>query len=142
MKNGGDHFLVEVASKEFIDNLIAFTLKAHPGNVDVRNKALQLIQNWAVSFEGKYTLGYVGQVYRDLKSEGAFYVHLVMHRQPQVVIFSRLQLSPKRSNCGPFRDDRYINGAGLDRFGSLHALPYQFHDDKPQTSLPELWERL
>ncbi len=135
VKNGGDHFLIEVASKEFMDNLVAFTLKSHPGNVDVRNKALQLIQNWAVTFEGKYTLGYVGQVYKDLKSEGALRSSR-KHRQPQVVILSRLQLPPKRPNCGPFCNDRYVNGAGLDRLGSLHALPYQFHDDKPQTSLP------
>ena len=104
VKNGGDHFLAEVASKEFMDNLIAFTLKTHPGNVDVRDKALRLIQNWAVTFEGKYTLGYVGQVYKELKAEGALRSSCNAS-YPQVVILSRFQLPPKGPDCGPFGND-------------------------------------
>ncbi|KAF8530931.1 hypothetical protein JB92DRAFT_2578725, partial [Gautieria morchelliformis] len=69
VKNGGDHFLCEVASKEFMDNLVSI-LKMPALNLDVKNKTLRLIQNWSVAFEGKYTLGYVGQVYKELKSEG------------------------------------------------------------------------
>ncbi|GJJ13827.1 hypothetical protein Clacol_008084 [Clathrus columnatus] len=69
VKNGGDHFLNEVASKEFMDNL-ASILKMKDLNFEVKNKILKLIQNWSIAFEGKYTLGYVGQVYKDLKSSG------------------------------------------------------------------------
>ncbi|KAF8584959.1 ubiquitin binding protein [Ramaria rubella] len=69
VKNGGDHFLAEVASKEFMDNLVSI-LKIPALNIDVKNKILRLVQNWSVSFEGKYTLGYVGQVYKELNSEG------------------------------------------------------------------------
>ncbi|KAF8525100.1 hypothetical protein BU17DRAFT_41967 [Hysterangium stoloniferum] len=69
VKNGGDHFLNEVASKEFMDNLVSI-LKMPALNLDVKNRILHLIQNWSVAFEGKYTLGYVNQVYKGLKLEG------------------------------------------------------------------------
>ncbi|KAI5120870.1 hypothetical protein M0805_008242 [Coniferiporia weirii] len=69
IKNGGDHFLVEVASREFMDNLVSI-LKIPVLNLDVKNKILRLIQNWAIAFEGKPSLAYVGQVYKTLASEG------------------------------------------------------------------------
>ncbi|KAJ3542593.1 hypothetical protein NM688_g5957 [Phlebia brevispora] len=69
VKNGGDAFLVEVASREFMDNLVSI-LKIAGLNIDVKNKILRLIQNWAISFEGKVNLGYVGEVYRILQHEG------------------------------------------------------------------------
>lgn len=71
IKNGGDHFLVEVASREHMDNLVSI-LKMPTLNFEVKNKLLRLIQNWAVAFEGKPTLGYVGQVYKTLKNEGIY----------------------------------------------------------------------
>ena len=69
VKNGGDHFLVEIASREFMDNLVSI-LKIPVLNLDVKNKILRLVQNWAIAFEGKPLLSYAGQVYRTLKSEG------------------------------------------------------------------------
>ncbi|KXN86152.1 Vacuolar protein sorting-associated protein 27 [Leucoagaricus sp. SymC.cos] len=69
VKNGGDHFLVEIASREFIDNLVSI-LKIPGLNHDLKNTILRLIQNWSVAFEGKYSLGYVGQVYKTLQGEG------------------------------------------------------------------------
>ncbi|KAH8111475.1 ubiquitin binding protein [Phellopilus nigrolimitatus] len=69
IKNGGDHFLVEIASREFMDNLVSI-LKIPVLNLDVKNKMLRLIQNWAIAFEGKLSLSYVEQVYKVLKSEG------------------------------------------------------------------------
>ena len=69
VKNGGDHFLVEIASREFMDNLVSI-LKIPVLNLDVKNKILRLVQNWAIAFEGKPPLSYAGQVYRTLKSEG------------------------------------------------------------------------
>lgn len=70
MKNGGQHFLNEVASREFMDNLVSL-LKA-PGaiNVEVRDKILELLQTWASAFEGNLSLVYVPEVYRRLKADG------------------------------------------------------------------------
>ncbi|KAF8151974.1 hypothetical protein K438DRAFT_1910283 [Mycena galopus ATCC 62051] len=69
IKNGGDLFLAEVASREFIDNLVSI-LKIPVLNIDVKNNILRLVQNWSIAFEGKPTLGYVGQVYKSLQNEG------------------------------------------------------------------------
>ncbi|KAF7319742.1 Vacuolar protein sorting-associated protein 27 [Mycena kentingensis (nom. inval.)] len=69
VKNGGDLFLVEVASREFIDNLVSI-LKIPGLNIDVKNNILRHIQNWSIAFEGKPTLSYVGTVYKTLTSEG------------------------------------------------------------------------
>ena len=52
-----------------MDNLTSI-LKQPGLNTDVKNKMLRLIQNWAISFEGKINLGYVGEVYRILQNEG------------------------------------------------------------------------
>ncbi|KAJ7139406.1 hypothetical protein C8R44DRAFT_764392 [Mycena epipterygia] len=69
IKNGGDLFLVEVASREFMDNLVSI-LKIPVLNIDVKNNILRLVQNWSIAFEGKPTLSYVGQVYKTLTNEG------------------------------------------------------------------------
>lgn len=69
MKNGGDPFLVEVASREFMDNLVSI-LKMPALNHDVKNKILRLIQNWATAFEGRANLSYVGEIYKTLQHEG------------------------------------------------------------------------
>ncbi|KAI0063080.1 ubiquitin binding protein [Artomyces pyxidatus] len=69
IKNGGDHFLVEVASREFMDNFVSL-LKMPNLNRDVKNKTLRYIQTWAISMEGKPALSYVVQIYKTLKNEG------------------------------------------------------------------------
>ncbi|KAJ7724993.1 vacuolar sorting-associated protein Vps27 [Mycena maculata] len=69
IKNGGDLFLAEVASREFMDNLVSI-LKIPVLNIDVKNNILRLVQNWSIAFEGKPALSYVGQVYKTLTSEG------------------------------------------------------------------------
>lgn len=69
VKNGGDHFLIEIASREFMDNLVSI-VKIPGLNHEVKNNILRLIQNWSISFEGKYSLSYVGQVYKTLQGEG------------------------------------------------------------------------
>lgn len=71
VKNGGDHFLVEIASREFIDNLVSI-LKVPGLNHAAKSDILKHIQNWGLAFEGKPSLNYVGQVYKTLKSEGTF----------------------------------------------------------------------
>ncbi|KAF8972570.1 hypothetical protein BDZ97DRAFT_1901128 [Flammula alnicola] len=69
LSNGGDLFLAEVASREFMDNLVSI-LKMPALNHDVKQTILRLVQNWSVAFEGKPTLNYVGQVYKTLTNEG------------------------------------------------------------------------
>lgn len=69
IKNGGDHFLVEIASREFMDNMVSL-LKQPTINREVKDTMLRLTQNWATAFEGKSTLSYVGEVYKTLQQEG------------------------------------------------------------------------
>ncbi|KAF3933757.1 hypothetical protein ABW19_dt0207932 [Dactylella cylindrospora] len=71
VKNGGSHFLQEIASREFIDNLISIiNAPNQPINLDVKQRMLELIQAWAIAFEGQPALSYVNETYRSLKNDG------------------------------------------------------------------------
>ncbi|RKO82876.1 hypothetical protein BDK51DRAFT_23801, partial [Blyttiomyces helicus] len=70
VKNSGHHFLQEVASREFIENLVSIAKAPIGTNPDVRQKILSLIQSWALAFKSKSDLTYVYDVYQGLKSEG------------------------------------------------------------------------
>lgn len=39
-------------------------------NAEVKSKILELIQSWAGATEGRYELGYIGEVYKTLQREG------------------------------------------------------------------------
>ncbi|KAI1318339.1 Vacuolar protein-sorting-associated protein 27 [Mortierella claussenii] len=70
VKNGGQHFLFEVASRDFIDNMTSI-LKAPAGcNLEVKSKILMLLQTWGRLFRGKQGLGYVCDTYMILQHEG------------------------------------------------------------------------
>ncbi|KAG0233961.1 Vacuolar protein-sorting-associated protein 27 [Actinomortierella wolfii] len=70
VKNGGHHFLVEIASHDFIDNLVSILKSPSGVNYEVKNKILSLIQTWGQLFRGKQSLGYVVDTYMILQHEG------------------------------------------------------------------------
>jgi len=70
VKNGGPHFLTEIASREFMDNLVSLINAPGACTPEVKAKMLEVIQTWATAFEGMSQLSYVQDVYNRLRSEG------------------------------------------------------------------------
>lgn len=69
IKNGGDHFLAEIASKEFVDEM-SNVIKSPSTNAEVRTMALQMFQAWALAFDSRRDLAFLVDVYNDLKNGG------------------------------------------------------------------------
>lgn len=69
VKNGGDHFLGEVASREWCEACVGL-IKADATVPQVRDMAVKLFQAWAIAFEAKAELRYLPDMYRELKNQG------------------------------------------------------------------------
>ncbi|KAK1927083.1 hypothetical protein DB88DRAFT_533845 [Papiliotrema laurentii] len=69
IKNGGDHFLAEIASKEFVDEMSGL-IKSSATGAEVKQMALRLFQSWAIAFKSKPELSFFVDVYNELKNSG------------------------------------------------------------------------
>ncbi|WWD19042.1 hypothetical protein CI109_103500 [Kwoniella shandongensis] len=69
IKNGGDHFLAEIASKEFVDE-VSGLIKSPVTNPEVKQMLLKNFQQWALAFESKRELGFFVDIYKELKNSG------------------------------------------------------------------------
>ncbi|KAJ1968933.1 Vacuolar protein-sorting-associated protein 27, partial [Dimargaris xerosporica] len=70
VKNGGPVFIREVASREFMDDLMSLIRAPQPLHYEVQRLLLGLIQQWALAFRARPEYGYVDQTYHRLKAEG------------------------------------------------------------------------
>ncbi|TKA27416.1 hypothetical protein B0A50_05028 [Salinomyces thailandicus] len=73
VKNGGSHFMQEVASKEFLDTLVSLLRyegggSSGMGEREVRQRLLELIQSWAGAAQGKESLSYLTVIYHTLQT--------------------------------------------------------------------------
>ena len=135
MKNGGDHFLAEVASREFMDNLVSI-LKMPTLNNDVKTAILRYIQNWAIAFEGKAALSYVGTIYKQLQNEGTWPSQCIGSTPVLTDMrLCRLCLSSEGSSAGNHGDGRYPDSARVDRLRRLPEVSDAIHLHQPQASL-------
>ncbi|WWC90727.1 uncharacterized protein L201_005664 [Kwoniella dendrophila CBS 6074] len=72
IKNGGDHFLAEIASKEFVDELSGL-IKSPTTSPEVKQMLLKLFQQWALAFQTKRELAFFVDVYNELKNSGILF---------------------------------------------------------------------
>ncbi|KAL1933920.1 hypothetical protein VTP01DRAFT_8010 [Rhizomucor pusillus] len=70
VKNGGDQFVREIASREFMDQLTLMLRSPTGCNPDVKNKILTVIEIWGIAAKGKPSLSYMTDTYSLLKAEG------------------------------------------------------------------------
>ncbi|KAI8872754.1 hypothetical protein GQ42DRAFT_112936, partial [Ramicandelaber brevisporus] len=70
VKNSGPLFLQQVASRTFMDDLVSIVNNPAGCHREVKERILELIQEWAHSFQSQGELGYVMTVYKRLKNEG------------------------------------------------------------------------
>lgn len=69
IKNGGSHYILEIASKEFMDPLVVF-LKSKSNNESVKESLLEMIQTWSILVSKDQKYDYINTVYRKLQNDG------------------------------------------------------------------------
>ncbi|KAI7869625.1 uncharacterized protein EV154DRAFT_453393, partial [Mucor mucedo] len=70
VKNGGDIFVREIASREFMDELVSILKSPNGCNPDVKNKLTSVIQTWGLASKNKPVISYMYDTYSLLKAEG------------------------------------------------------------------------
>lgn len=70
VKNGGSGFLLEIASREFMDNLVSILRSPAGIDEDVKMVILRYIQSWALAVpDTNSPLSYIIHVYQNLKDD-------------------------------------------------------------------------
>lgn len=69
IKNGGSHFIAEIATKEFMDPLVVM-LRNHSINESLKNYILENIQTWSIMVSTNKQFDYINKTYTKLQEEG------------------------------------------------------------------------
>ncbi|WVN85884.1 uncharacterized protein L203_101036 [Cryptococcus depauperatus CBS 7841] len=69
IKNGGDHFLVEIASKEFVDEM-ANLIRSESASPEVHQMLIKYFQQWALAFQLRPELSFFVDVYNEFRNSG------------------------------------------------------------------------
>lgn len=127
VKNGGYHFLLEVASKEFLDFLVDTLLKVHynvkddpsvrgnPAKYEVGCYMLQLIKTWSVIFKGQLQLSSVEKEYKKLVHDG----------------YNPLEFAYEGGDITGLG----TSGSGIEHLDEMEGLGFEFID----TEVPPDW---
>ncbi|KAI8985454.1 hypothetical protein BDB01DRAFT_721213 [Pilobolus umbonatus] len=73
VKNGGPQFVREIASREFMDEMVTLLKTSGATNLDVKSRILTIIQTWGVASKDKPELSYMYDTYALLKAEGTHF---------------------------------------------------------------------
>ncbi|KAJ1679760.1 Vacuolar protein-sorting-associated protein 27, partial [Spiromyces aspiralis] len=69
IKNGGDRFLVEISSRDFVQNLVGI-IRHSVYSYELYSESLKYLQEWAVLCQGNAELAAIYNAYSQLKREG------------------------------------------------------------------------